>query len=81
MKSVTDEFVPGAHDGAMSKSLVLLLGPLITVGLAYAFGIGAVITCFVLALLTLMLSTGESEDGSVEGKAPDFAYSTVAAGL
>jgi hypothetical protein len=65
----------------MSKSLVLLLSPLITVGLVYAFGIGAVIMCFVLALLALMLSTGESEDGSAESKGPDFAYSTVAAGL
>lgn len=65
----------------MSKSLVLLLSPLITVGLVHAFGIGAVIICVVLALLSLLLSTGESEDGSAEGRGPDFAYSTVAAGL
>ena len=52
-----------------------------TVGLVYAFGIGAVIICFVLALLTLMLSTGESEDASTEGNGPNFPYSTVAAGL
>ncbi|RST47919.1 hypothetical protein [Variovorax sp. MHTC-1] len=66
----------------MSRSLVLLLSPRITVGLVYAFGIGAVIVYFVLALRTLMLSTGESEDGTVKGKGCDFAYKTAtAAGL
>jgi hypothetical protein len=66
----------------MSRSLVLLLSPLITVGLGYAFGIGAVIVCFVLAFLTLIFSTGEREDGSAKAKGVDYVYTTiVAAGL
>jgi hypothetical protein len=65
----------------MLRSLALLLTPLVTVGLVYAFGIGAVITCFVLALLTLILSTGKFQHESAKGHRRDFAYTTVAAGL
>lgn len=65
----------------MLRSLALLLTPLVTVGLVYAFGIGALVTCFVLAFLTLMLSTGKFEQDAAEGHRRDFAYTTVAARL
>ena len=48
-------------------------------GLVYAFGVGAVIGRFVLALLTLVLSTGASEDGTAKVNRSDLAATTIGA--
>lgn len=63
----------------MSRSLVFLLSPLFTMGLVYAFGFGAVIACFVLALLSLVLSTGDSEDGTSKGSRSGHAARAIVA--
>ena len=65
----------------MYRALALLLSPLITVGLVYAFGIGAVIVCFALVLLTLKLSTGESLDGTPGKNSSGFSFLTVSGDL
>ncbi len=65
----------------MVRSLALLLTPLVTLGLVYAFGIGALLTCFVLAFLTLMLSTGKFEHDAAKERRRDFGHTTVPAGL
>lgn len=50
-----------------------------TVGLVYAFGFGAVIVCLALALLTLVLSTGDREDGAAQGRCSGHAAKTIVA--
>jgi hypothetical protein len=67
----------------MYRSLALLLSPLITVGLVYVFGIAAVIVCFVLALGTLIYSTGESNGQTAREReqGPSFAGTTLAGSL
>ncbi len=45
----------------MTKTLIFLIGPLASLGLVLVFGLPVLIGCAALALISLLISTGEAD--------------------